>query len=97
MSSSSVPLKSYIVSAHPYSFDAWFTMRDRWIGLGQVTVHRVGGGLNQAHALVEADEQGILALKAAGFSVERLRKELCPPSEDSVVFEKSRAASEGSR
>jgi hypothetical protein len=94
MSSRRVPTKRYIVTAHPYAFDAFFAPGNRWTGLGQVTVHSIGGGVNQAQALVEADDQGCLALKASGFTIQRLRKELSP-SEDTVVIKKSKAARVG--
>ena|SRR6266705_1003384 len=95
MSSRSVRIKSYIVSAHPYVFDVFFIAGDRWTGLGRVTLRTIGGGVNQAQALVEADHQGYLALKAAGFAVRLLRKELCLASEDDVAFEKKKATSTG--
>ena len=62
-------LKRYIASAHPYAFDGLFVAGTRWSGSGRVTVCDKGGGVNQAWALIEADQAGYLALKAAGFKL----------------------------
>lgn len=66
-------VNSYIVSAHPYVFDAMFvsggSSENRWTGKGSVTLHTKSGGVNLAWALLEADEQGYAELKEAGFNV----------------------------
>jgi len=75
MSSSDVRMKRYIVSAHPYAFDALFVAGDRWNGpRGRVKLIEVGGGVNQAWALVEAGHEGYQALNAAGFTFQPVRK-----------------------
>jgi hypothetical protein len=79
MSARDVRVKRYIVSAHPYAFDALFAAGGRWNGSGQVKLFSMGGGVNQAWALVEADDEGYQALNAAGFTVKCVRKDSVRP------------------
>jgi hypothetical protein len=88
MSSRDVRVKRYVVSAHPYVFDAFFIAGDRWKGSGQVKLFTLGGGVNQAWALVEANHEGYQALNAAGFTVQLARK-------DSMQAPKTLSASTG--
>lgn len=69
-------LKRHEISAHPYVFDAFFRGL-RWCGSGHVTVLDIAGGVHQAQAIVEADDEGYVALEAAGFAVEELVPKSC--------------------
>jgi hypothetical protein len=61
-------VQSYTISSHPYLFDAFFRSL-KWCGSGHVEPMEIYGGVNQAHANVDADEEGYRALKAAGFDI----------------------------
>ena len=74
-SQSRYPVKTYTIHAHPYAFDGLFLPGDRWTGSGYVKVHNRGGGVNEAWALVDADNQGYQALKSAGFAVRRVEQD----------------------
>ena len=65
-------VQSYIISSHPYLFDAFFRSL-HWCGSGHVEPVEIYGGVHQASADVDADEEGYRALKAAGFTVQSLR------------------------
>ena len=62
-------VKPYAISAHPYLFDAFFSAL-QWRGTGHVSVRNITGGVHQARCVIEADDEGCRALKAAGFVVE---------------------------
>jgi hypothetical protein len=62
-------VKRRTISAHPYLFDTFFRAL-RWCGSGKVTIQDIAGGVNQARCVVEADDEGYLALRKAGFVVE---------------------------
>jgi hypothetical protein len=64
-------LRVYIISSHPYLFDVRFRAL-RWCGSGEVTLKDIHGGVNEARAVVEADEEGYAALKTAGFAIEQI-------------------------
>jgi hypothetical protein len=62
-------IKHYIVSAHPSLFDTFFKGL-HWSGYGHVAVVEIkGGGINSIETVIEADDQGYVALKTAGFNV----------------------------
>ena len=65
------PLRLHVISAQLCLFDTFFRAL-LWCGSGHVTVLDVAGGVNQAQAVVQADDEGYLALQAAGFVVEEL-------------------------
>jgi hypothetical protein len=70
----------FMISSHPYAFDAMFVLSGskvmRWTGAGRVVLHASGGGVNKAWALIEADDEGYIGLKEAGFNVQRANKGL---------------------
>ena len=94
MSSPSARMERYIISAHPYLFDVRFRAL-RWCASGHVALKDIYGGVHEARAVIEADEQGYLALKAAGFTVQHLSNELCPASEDTIVLHKKKVGNVG--
>jgi hypothetical protein len=61
-------LKRYIVSADPSRFDASFKGL-RWKGSGRVTVVKIDADKSLLRVVIEADQQGYVELKAAGFNV----------------------------
>jgi hypothetical protein len=62
----------YIITAHPYLFDVRFRAL-RWCGSGQVTLRDIYGGVQEARAVVEADEEGYAALQSSGFAIEPVK------------------------
>ena len=70
-------MKGFVIFSHPYVFDATFVVGTRatqWTGSGHVVFHASGGGVNNAWALVEADDEGYAGLKKAGFQVHSANK-----------------------
>ena len=88
-------LKRYIASAHPYAFDGLFVDGTRWTGSGRVKLCDKGGGVNQAWALIEADHDGYLALKAAGFRLQLSRKKPVAPRPIALSTKKKTAKASG--
>ena len=74
MSINNTTMNVFVISSHPYAFDAMFLLSRsqvmRWTGAGRVVLHDSGGGVNKAWALVEADDEGYAGLKGAGFNVQ---------------------------
>jgi hypothetical protein len=74
MTTNSTDLKSFVISSHPYAFDAMFVSSgqsdNRWTGTGHVVFHASGGGVNNVWALIEADDAGYDGLQKAGFNVQ---------------------------
>jgi hypothetical protein len=93
MSINNITTKVFVISSHPYAFDAMFDLSDtnarRWTGAGRVVFHHSGGGINMAWALVEADDEGYIGLKQSGFNVQSAnkRRSLNPSCESGVVEE----------
>lgn len=73
-------MRVFMISSHPYAFDAMFVLSGakviRWTGAGRVVLHASGGGVNKAWALVEADDEGYVGLREAGFNVQSASKGL---------------------
>ena len=62
-------VRRYSISAHPYLFDVFFR-KSQWCGTGHVVMNEINGGINEARADVDADDEGCRALKTAGFVVQ---------------------------
>jgi hypothetical protein len=93
MSINNITMKVFVISSHPYAFDAMFALSDtisrQWTGAGRVVFHHSGGGINMAWALVEADDEGYIRLKESGFDVQSAnkRRSLNPSGESFIVEE----------
>ena len=96
-SSRDIPTKQYMATAHPYVFDAFFAGGKHWNGSGRVTLHSAGGGVNQAWAIVEADDSGCLALTAAGFTLRRIKKKRVSAGQEHVSAKKRKATTAQAR